>query len=476
MGQIQFTNREGQVIQLLVQGKSNKQIALALGVSVRAVEFHLSNIYSKLGVSSRTEAALKLSELRLRESTGGGIRESTVAEIEESADNGVASMSTRRIPVNKSFLIGLSILIATSIFCVGSIVQMAKERGAAEEPIPIPASISTQTIILPTDVPTLAVSSKEHIRQQIRQRVAEYEHTIQAEKQNGNVEFSTDPNTGQEIFLFQGESYSRIVLLDEKLWEDINQLNALYVQIYRDELQPTPFPTQTSSDESKSYYDLLVSQTDDYCAAAWNLEVKPESILVYRLDEGKYLPIGVGDDYARCELYGQMIEEWRTAPIMAKVDQDADIALIRQITGKPDLTLTFQQIGSIDNAPWQNAALYTDETGTKYYVDIETARLAVIEPNFPGHPDILAAETKSMDELRGIARQFASTNSPRLAELEAVLLYEENCKGSFCFFRWDYRNKDWSGTDWAMMPPFLQIGVLTNGQVAIYSNTLDLFK
>jgi len=35
----QFTPREQQVIEQLLQGKSNKEIALALGLSVRAVEF-----------------------------------------------------------------------------------------------------------------------------------------------------------------------------------------------------------------------------------------------------------------------------------------------------------------------------------------------------------------------------------------------------------------------------------------------------
>ena len=164
-----------------------------------------------------------------------------------------------------------------------------------------------------------------------------------------------------------------------------------------------------------------------------------------------------------------MIEEWRTAPQLAKVDKDADMALIRQIMGKPDLILKFE---SID----EDAALYSDETGTNYYVDIETSLLVIIEPHFSSHPEIPSSDVKSMDELRGIARQFAITNSLRLAELETLLLYEEGCKGAICFFRWDYRNKDWSGTDWAMMPPFLQVGVLTNGQIATYTNTLDLFK
>lgn len=44
------------------------------------------------------------------------------------------------------------------------------------------------------------------------------------------------------------------------------------------------------------------------------------------------------------------------------------------------------------------------------------------------------------------------------------------------FFTWTYRAKDWSGTDWAMMPPFLQVGVLMDGQIVTYINTLDLYR
>lgn len=127
---IPFSEREKQVIELLIQSKSNKQIALALGVSLRTVEFHLSNVYARLGVSSRTEAALKLSEIYLRESTGRGLRESTVVGISESDDNVHASTSTRRIPMNKSFLITLLILPATAVFCLVTIYLMVKERGS----------------------------------------------------------------------------------------------------------------------------------------------------------------------------------------------------------------------------------------------------------------------------------------------------------------------------------------------------------
>jgi DNA-binding CsgD family transcriptional regulator len=56
----QFSEREKEVTELLLQGKSNKLIAASLGISSRTVEFHLKNIYAKFQVSSRIELILKL--------------------------------------------------------------------------------------------------------------------------------------------------------------------------------------------------------------------------------------------------------------------------------------------------------------------------------------------------------------------------------------------------------------------------------
>ena len=53
-----LTEREVEVLHLLAEGMTNKDIAQALTLSVRTVEAHLRSIYSKLGVESRTEAAL----------------------------------------------------------------------------------------------------------------------------------------------------------------------------------------------------------------------------------------------------------------------------------------------------------------------------------------------------------------------------------------------------------------------------------
>lgn len=53
---LDLTEREREVLVLMVEGSSNSQIAVKLGVSSSTIKSHVSNVLSKLGVNSRTEA------------------------------------------------------------------------------------------------------------------------------------------------------------------------------------------------------------------------------------------------------------------------------------------------------------------------------------------------------------------------------------------------------------------------------------
>jgi len=63
--QLGLTRREIEVLRLVAEGGSNRQIAAALVISVRTASVHVSRILSKLGVASRGEAAAAAHRLRL---------------------------------------------------------------------------------------------------------------------------------------------------------------------------------------------------------------------------------------------------------------------------------------------------------------------------------------------------------------------------------------------------------------------------
>jgi DNA-binding NarL/FixJ family response regulator len=60
-----LTSRETEVLQLLAEGKANKEIATELHISETTVKTHVSNILMKLGVNSRTQAAIYAARIGL---------------------------------------------------------------------------------------------------------------------------------------------------------------------------------------------------------------------------------------------------------------------------------------------------------------------------------------------------------------------------------------------------------------------------
>jgi len=58
---LSLTEREQDVVALVTKGMTNRQVAAELYVSNKAVEYHLRNIFGKLGVTSRGELRASLS-------------------------------------------------------------------------------------------------------------------------------------------------------------------------------------------------------------------------------------------------------------------------------------------------------------------------------------------------------------------------------------------------------------------------------
>lgn len=68
-----ITRREAEVLGLIAQGLSSMDVADSLFLSKRTVDFHLANVYEKLGVANRVQAILAAeSRGMLPEGPGGG--------------------------------------------------------------------------------------------------------------------------------------------------------------------------------------------------------------------------------------------------------------------------------------------------------------------------------------------------------------------------------------------------------------------
>jgi DNA-binding NarL/FixJ family response regulator len=64
-----LTPRERDVLKLVVEGQTNRQIAARLSLSIGTVKIHVEHIIAKLGVSDRTQAAVHAVELKLLQPT-----------------------------------------------------------------------------------------------------------------------------------------------------------------------------------------------------------------------------------------------------------------------------------------------------------------------------------------------------------------------------------------------------------------------
>ena len=67
-----LSRREVEVVRLVAQGLTNREIAAGLVLSTRTVDMHVRNILAKLRSRTRTEAAARAAELGLLEPAGSG--------------------------------------------------------------------------------------------------------------------------------------------------------------------------------------------------------------------------------------------------------------------------------------------------------------------------------------------------------------------------------------------------------------------
>jgi DNA-binding CsgD family transcriptional regulator len=157
----EFSQREQEVIKLLLQGQGNKQIAFALGITISTVEFHLRNIYGKLQVTSRVEAAIRLSEIQQKKPTAS--RELRQTTGENFVQTGYSSQakhfySPQEEKAMKNRVAGAILLSVIAIFiALGTLIYLNGKNTviarAATENVPknTPTEVVSQILRIPPE-------------------------------------------------------------------------------------------------------------------------------------------------------------------------------------------------------------------------------------------------------------------------------------------------------------------------------------
>lgn len=70
---VRLTAREEQIVRLLLKGRTNKEIAIALSISEKTVKHHMTALIQKLHVRNRTEVVLAAQQMALAKAQSGGL-------------------------------------------------------------------------------------------------------------------------------------------------------------------------------------------------------------------------------------------------------------------------------------------------------------------------------------------------------------------------------------------------------------------
>lgn len=112
-----LSDREIEVLQLVGQGKSNKEIAIDLNISVNTVKVHIGNIFQKINVTSRTEATLFAIE--------HGIIKSPASQItDEEQEDSITESQEAKAPLqkfarhNRWLLLIIGLLIIAGLYLI----------------------------------------------------------------------------------------------------------------------------------------------------------------------------------------------------------------------------------------------------------------------------------------------------------------------------------------------------------------------
>lgn len=294
--------------------------------------------------------------------------------------------------------------------------------------------------------------------------MAQYDDAIRKERLNGEVESITQAPDGSERVRFAGESLIRISSLYGQLLSQIADLNREYIDLYKRNYQPTPYPTLATSEGTQEYIDQLI---DQYGRWVRDQQSTGAIVRLYEPYDIEYQPAFVGETYAQAEIWWQAIVQLQTdfaagSPQEMQIDIDAI-----QRLDPGDVSLA-----DIIRLPYRmDVRLFQYRTSTRLYTIYRPTR-EVVEIIPIVSPVVGGRQPKPYADLERTARDLIAAISPGV-KLDS-LTPSYGSKVENVFFRWEDRVKPF--LDDGRSYPFVQVGLTAEGGLLNYVNTLPLSR
>lgn len=331
-------------------------------------------------------------------------------------------------------------------------------------------SVSTATVS-PTSTQSPAsidyrAAQKQELLSEASRAIAEYNELVEQEKLLGNINILHNSDTGLDAFVFTGESDKKVRKAHENLFDRINALYDEYLTLYKQDYNPTPFPSLATKNQKLGlYYQLL--QEDQIWVET---QLKSETALkTYEPDLGTYESLLDFEQTAWLELRGQALNNLRTEAELTPEILALHKNLVEKLDGAP------VEASEITSLPFYRSdlTLFQYQTKNNYYVlNAEGMIIQIIPIQMPLSNTLTPNAPLSTARLEEKALSLINLFAPG-TDLQILTPAGGSKIGSF-FFRWEDRTKPL--LDDGRSYPFIQVALNSDGELLNYYNTLPLSR
>jgi hypothetical protein len=336
---------------------------------------------------------------------------------------------------------------------------------AVPEPTIVTAAVQQTITQAPTPTQDLE-TQRQKIWDQVILDVSEFNQLVEREKLLGEVENTHNDQTGEDFFTFIGESDKKIRTAHDHLIDRIHELHDESLALYKQEYNPTPFPTFSTKEEALNFYYQTMQENQDWLEE----QDKAKNVLkVYDPDRGGYISLLPFEQMDWLALRNEALNQVRLAAELSPERQAQHKSIVEGLDRQPVIASEITSLPFYRN----DITLFQYQTQKNYYVlNTDGTVIEIIPVQIPLIDQFTPVALLNVNQLEENARVLIASIAPA-TDLETLTSAFGSKIGSY-FFRWEDRTKPL--LDDGRSFPFIQVALSQNGELLNYYNTLPLSR